>query len=134
VNARNWQILQQGSFKMHKDLRSWVEIDLSAFSANFGALKALLPSEMEVMQIVKADGYGHGAGEIATKALECGAMDFVAVDKNLEQMAFQLISKIKTVSRIRPMKRMGRFKFLLQHFVKYFIRRIKIMDFSWPII
>ena len=58
---------------MHRDLRSWVEIDLTAFTANFLALKALLSPGIDVMQIVKADGYGHGAGEIATKALECGS-------------------------------------------------------------
>jgi alanine racemase len=56
----------------HK-LRSWIEIDLSAFRHNYLALTGFLPADTAVMQIVKADAYGHGALEIARTAIESGA-------------------------------------------------------------
>ncbi|MCF7913354.1 MAG: alanine racemase [Candidatus Cloacimonetes bacterium] len=55
------------------EFRSWVEIDLSAFAANFRALAKLTPPNTFIMQIVKADAYGHGALEIARTAIDCGA-------------------------------------------------------------
>ncbi len=54
-------------------LRSWIEIDLSAFRHNFIALSKFLSPDTKIMQIVKADAYGHGALEIAKTALDCGA-------------------------------------------------------------
>lgn len=54
--------------------RSWVEIDLAAFSANLRFLKSYLAGGQDFMQIVKADAYGHGAHEIAEIALQAGAV------------------------------------------------------------
>lgn len=56
-----------------KSLRSWTEIDLTNFRANIRALRAFLPEKTCFMQIVKADGYGHGAYEIARTACDEGA-------------------------------------------------------------
>ncbi len=53
--------------------RSWTEIDLSRFEHNLNELKKFFMPETEFMQIVKADAYGHGAFEIAQKAIACGA-------------------------------------------------------------
>jgi alanine racemase len=56
-----------------KEDRSWTEIDLSNFEHNLTELKKFLPSGTDFMQIVKADAYGHGAFEIAKKAIQFGA-------------------------------------------------------------
>lgn len=53
--------------------RSWVEVDLGHFAANWGELKRLVGKEAKIMQVVKADGYGHGAIEISNAALTNGA-------------------------------------------------------------
>ncbi len=54
--------------------RSWVEIDLAAYSQNLQLLRErLLPGQC-FMQIVKADAYGHGAKEIAEAAQKQGAV------------------------------------------------------------
>jgi alanine racemase len=53
--------------------RSWVEVDLGHFAANWRAIKKLLSPGVQVMQVVKADGYGHGAIEISNAALQNGA-------------------------------------------------------------
>ena len=45
--------------------RCWAEIDLSALRHNLGALRARIPPECALMAVVKADGYGHGAVQIA---------------------------------------------------------------------
>ena len=53
--------------------RSWAEIDLSAITDNVRYFKTFVGPERMVMPAVKADGYGHGAVEIARAALEGGA-------------------------------------------------------------
>jgi alanine racemase len=47
-----------------------VQIDLEAVRANVRALK---PTNAELMAIVKANGYGHGGAPVARAALEAGA-------------------------------------------------------------
>ena len=53
--------------------RAWVEVDLSAIKHNVHQLKSLLTSPTELMAIVKADAYGHGAIDVSQKAIEAGA-------------------------------------------------------------
>ena len=52
--------------------RSRVEVDLAAIRANVGAL-ARLAGRAEVLAVVKADGYGHGAVPSGRAALDGGA-------------------------------------------------------------
>ncbi len=52
---------------------TWAEIDLAAVRANVGALRQLV-APAAVLAVVKADGYGHGAVEIARVALDAGAV------------------------------------------------------------
>jgi alanine racemase len=47
---------------------TWVEVDLDRFAANLGAVRALLRPEQQILLVVKADAYGHGAVEIAEAA------------------------------------------------------------------
>lgn len=48
-------------------------VDLDAIAANVQALRSVLTSGCELLAVVKADGYGHGANWVATAALEAGA-------------------------------------------------------------
>lgn len=74
--------------------RSWIDIDLSAFEFNINRLKEFLPENVQIMQIVKADAYGHGAFEIAKKAIECGINFFgVANADEGALLRFQGITK-----------------------------------------
>jgi len=55
------------------DLRPvWGEIDLGAVRANVAALVGLA-SPAQLLAVVKADGYGHGAVPVAEAALDAGA-------------------------------------------------------------
>ncbi len=48
---------------------TWAEINLEAVQKNFLWVKSMVSSDTAVMGVIKADGYGHGAVEVA-KALE----------------------------------------------------------------
>lgn len=53
--------------------RSWVEIDLDAFRQNWEEIRRLAGDRSRILQVVKADAYGHGAIEISQHALRNGA-------------------------------------------------------------
>ncbi|NPA90302.1 MAG: alanine racemase [Chloroflexi bacterium] len=51
----------------------WAEVDLSALQANVRALKRFTAPHVELMAVVKANAYGHGAVPVARAALAAGA-------------------------------------------------------------
>lgn len=51
----------------------WAEVDLNAYAHNIRELKRITSPDARLMAVVKADGYGHGAIEVARKALQNGA-------------------------------------------------------------
>src|SRR5512143_4323212 len=51
----------------------WAEIDLNAIANNVRELRRLTRPAARVMAVVKANGYGHGAVEVARTALASGA-------------------------------------------------------------
>lgn len=53
--------------------RSWVEVDLDNFTKNYEEMKRLVGPGVKILQVVKADAYGHGSLEIAKTALQNGA-------------------------------------------------------------
>ncbi|MDJ0797378.1 MAG: alanine racemase [Calothrix sp. MO_167.B12] len=53
--------------------RAWIEIDIAALSHNVRQLRRLLSPRTQLMAVVKADAYGHGAITVAQTALEAGA-------------------------------------------------------------
>ncbi len=52
---------------------TWVEVDIDAIKYNVRQVLSLLKEETKLMAVVKADGYGHGAVEVAEAAVEAGA-------------------------------------------------------------
>ncbi|MBP5976946.1 alanine racemase [Brasilonema sp. CT11] len=53
--------------------RAWVEINLSALSYNVKQVLRILSQHTQLMAVVKADAYGHGAVTVAQTVLEAGA-------------------------------------------------------------
>jgi len=53
---------------------TWVEISLDALRSNLTRIRDALPSRVQMMAVVKADAYGHGALEITKEAMNCGAV------------------------------------------------------------
>jgi alanine racemase len=52
---------------------TWAEINLSALESNFNFTRKLVGDAVEVMAVVKADAYGHGAVECAFRLQSTGA-------------------------------------------------------------
>lgn len=53
--------------------RSWVEVNLDHFRHNWNEIRKLAGPGVKIMQVLKADAYGHGAIEISNAALKNGA-------------------------------------------------------------
>lgn len=70
---------------MHIKHPLWAEIDLRAIAHNCRQIIGHIHEGTKVMAVVKADGYGHGAVEVARTALENGA-DQLAVARLQEAL------------------------------------------------
>jgi alanine racemase len=68
---------------MQSGMRSWVEISLGTIRANFRAVRGLAGDAAEIMPVVKADAYRHGAAEVS-RALEDEGAPWLAV-ANIEE-------------------------------------------------
>ncbi|MEM9614658.1 MAG: alanine racemase [Actinomycetota bacterium] len=67
--------------------RSWVDVDLDAIAHNVDALRTVAEGA-ELCAVVKANGYGHGAFEVADTALRAGA-SWLAVAQVAEGVALR---------------------------------------------
>jgi alanine racemase len=56
--------------------RAWIEIDGEAIAHNIQSLQSLLKPGTELMAVVKANAYGHGAVKVATLAATLGVKFF----------------------------------------------------------
>ncbi|KMK76921.1 alanine racemase [Alkalihalobacillus pseudalcaliphilus] len=84
---------------------TWVEVNLDAIEANIKAVKEFYHfKDMTIMAVVKANGYGHGAVEVARAAIQSGANQLaVAIfDEALELRRAGIDVPILVMGRIRP--------------------------------
>ena len=58
--------------------RTWAEISLQAIEENYKELRRLIGADCRFLGVVKANGYGHGAVEVARRLQTLGA-DYLAV-------------------------------------------------------
>ena len=95
--------------------RTYAQIDLGAIKANFDALKALLPPQVKVLSIVKADAYGHGAVAVA-RTLETRTDFFAvsAVDEGVELRSAGIQKPILILSYTSPQE----YDSLLEHDIR----------------
>jgi len=68
--------------------RSWVEVSRAQIAANFHAIRKVVGPDVEVMPIVKADAYRHGAIEVS-KTLEAQGARWLAVSNTDEGVALR---------------------------------------------
>ena len=76
ADGRSWVDVDPDANAPSADGRSWVEIDLDALSQNVSALRACLPRRCDLMAVVKADAYGHGAEAVAKRLWREGVGSF----------------------------------------------------------
>src|SRR3954453_20401834 len=66
-----------------KPYRSWVEISRAQISENFAAIRRAVGPDTQVMPVVKADAYRHGAVEVS-RILEADGARWLAVSNTEE--------------------------------------------------
>ena len=69
-------------------MRSWLEVSLGRIRGNFRAVRAWVDADVEVMPVVKADAYGHGALEVS-RVLESEGARWLAVSNVDEGIALR---------------------------------------------
>ena len=77
-------------------MRSWVEVSLRQIRANFRAVRALVGESVEVMPVVKADAYRHGAVAVS-HALEAEGARWLAEPEDPE-----CTRRFVTIEREKP--------------------------------
>lgn len=68
--------------------RSWVEVSRGQIAANFEAIRRTVGPSVEVMPVVKADAYRHGAVEVS-RVLESRGANWLAVSNTDEGIALR---------------------------------------------
>ena len=66
---------------------TWAEIDLRAFDRNVTAVASRLPADSKLIVVLKADGYGHGAVELARR---CDSLPVAMIATALLEEAIEL--------------------------------------------
>jgi serine/alanine racemase len=66
--------------------RSWIEVNLQYLKYNASVLKEFMPAGCELMAVVKADAYGHGAVSVSKAMNEIGVRSFAVatIDEGIE--------------------------------------------------
>src|SRR3954471_1370839 len=79
-------------------------VDLDAIEENVRAVRRKLPASSQVMAIVKADGYGHGAPWVSQAALRGGAarLGVATVSEGEELRRSGITSPIMVLGSIDP--------------------------------
>ena len=57
---------------------TYIEVDLDKLAANVVMIKDMVGPEVAITAVIKANGYGHGAWQIAQSIMDAGA-DYLAV-------------------------------------------------------
>ncbi len=83
---------------------TWAEIDLDSLIHNFNVVKGLVGSGVEVLSVVKADAYGHGAVEVGRALEEAGTdmLGVATVEEAVELRDYGIELPILLLGGIRP--------------------------------
>ncbi|HET7522492.1 MAG TPA: alanine racemase [Bacillales bacterium] len=83
---------------------SWAEIHLHHVKENIHSFQHHLADDVDIMAVVKADGYGHGAVEVARTALRAGAswLGVAILDEAIALRKAGIIAPILVFGWVRP--------------------------------
>jgi alanine racemase len=74
--------------KSKAGLRTWIEVDKKAVTANYRLFRSLLSKKCRLMAVVKSNAYGHGLVPFSQEMEKLGA-DFLGVDSAVEAMTLR---------------------------------------------
>lgn len=83
---------------------TWAEIDLEHIAYNIKEVQSILPTHTQIMAVVKANAYGHGAVEVAHKALQSGAnaLAVALLEEAIELREAGIVAPILVLGRTDP--------------------------------
>ena len=86
--------------------RSWIEVDLDNLRHNSTILQAAIPANCELMAVVKAEGYGHGAVVISKCLNQIGVTAFAVatIDEGIELRQCGIQGEILIMGYTSPMR------------------------------
>ena len=89
-----------------KKARAWIEIDLNNLSHNVNTLSKVMPKKCELMAVVKAQAYGHGAYEVATHLHQMGVKAFAVatIDEGIELRRYGITGEILVLGYTAPIR------------------------------
>lgn len=92
---------------MSEGLRCWVEISREQLAANYHAIKRTVGSSVEVMPVVKADAYRHGAVEVSRVLTEAGAhwLAVSSVDEGVALRVAGIDARVLVMGGVLPWER-----------------------------
>lgn len=95
--------------------RSWVEVSLGQITRNFEAIRALAGPGVEVMPVVKADAYRHGATEVSRTLVSAGArwLAVSSVEEGVALRAAGIETRILVMADFLPAERAALFDYHL---------------------
>ena len=93
--------------------RAWLEIDTGKIRENYRSLCASAPKGCDIMAVVKADAYGHGAGRVARLLQEEGCRYYAVatLEEAIGLRSAGILGDILILGYTMP-----RDAFLLQHY------------------
>ena len=102
----SWE--QTPSLEPMRCCRAWVEIDLAALRHNVQQLRGVLPASTQLMAVVKADAYGHGAVTVAQTVLQAGAawLGVATVPEGIELRAAGIQAPILVMGAVNSTEEM----------------------------
>lgn len=92
--------------------RAWLELDLNNLKHNITALQSAMPDKCELMAVVKAEAYGHGAYEVSRCVNQMGVRAFAVatIDEGIALRRYGITGEILILgftdpARARELKR-----------------------------
>jgi alanine racemase len=95
--------------------RSWVEVSLGQIARNFHAVRQVVGAQVEVMPVVKADAYRHGAVEVSRRLVREGArwLAVSSVEEGCSLRESGVQTRILVMADFLPAERDGLFEYNL---------------------
>ncbi|MDF2513426.1 MAG: vanTG [Herbinix sp.] len=86
--------------------RAWIEIDLNNLEHNVNTLKQAMPENCELMAVVKADAYGHGAFEVSTYINRMGVNAFAVatIEEGIKLRQYGIEGEILILGYTNPLR------------------------------
>lgn len=112
----------KGLSKNYGNDRAWIEIDTENLKHNIRTLQNAMPKDCEMMAVVKAEAYGHGAFKVAKMANQRGVKAFAVatIDEGMELRRYGIQGDILILSYTEPERAKELHKFrLTQSLIDY---------------